>query len=63
MINPFGPLLPIELVRIVRRQRLTTFRCAYAAGIAALAAGVYAIATENWTVRIKPQQLATSDVT
>src|SRR6516165_391167 len=54
----FGPLLPIELVRIARRQRLTMIRCLYAVGIVAFVGTVYAIATDNWTVRTKPQQLA-----
>ena len=57
-MNLFGPLLPIEMVRVVHRQRLTSMRCAYATGIAAFAAAVYIFASENWTINTAPRQLA-----
>jgi hypothetical protein len=57
-MNPFGPILRSELVRIARRQRLTLMRCAYVLGLVTVAVVTYATATKNGTVRTRPQELA-----
>jgi ABC-type transport system involved in multi-copper enzyme maturation permease subunit len=57
-VNPFGPILRLELVGIARRQRLTAARCLYAVALAAVAATTYASATKGWSVRTRPQDLA-----
>lgn len=54
----FGPLLPFELARIPRRQRLTLVRCTYAAGITVLAGLIYGVATEWWTKALAPSTTA-----
>jgi ABC-type transport system involved in multi-copper enzyme maturation permease subunit len=58
MINPFGPIVRFDLVRIARRQRITLSRSLYILALAAIAAATYWMATRNWTIRTRPQDLA-----
>src|SRR5207244_1526030 len=57
-VNPFGPLLRFELVRIARRQRLTLARCLYALTASAIAAAVYTSAFYTYHRQPRPQDLA-----
>jgi ABC-type Na+ efflux pump permease subunit len=54
----FGPLLPLELARLPRRQRLTLIRCTYALGLTVLAGMIYGASTEWWTKVLAPSTTA-----